>query len=106
MKTYVLKLTSALAIGGAICRAGSLVEVSELEAKNFLHRGKAVLATAADGVDHDQEDPNGQADTDLSKMSKAELLEFAKSNEIEVSDGMTKAQILEAIENATEKDAE
>lgn len=57
MKTYILKLVSAVAIQGAIARAGSLVGVSEVEAKNLLARGKAVLATAADG-DH------GDADSD------------------------------------------
>ena len=34
--TYVLKLTSAIAISGEVMKAGSLVEVSELEAKNLL----------------------------------------------------------------------
>lgn len=107
-KTYVLKLTSALVIAGAICRAGSLVEVSEAEAKNFLHRGKAVLATEADGVER-QPDPMAAGDTELSKFNKAELLAFAKENGVEVSDGMTKAQILDAIDAAgsagTEADA-
>lgn len=102
-KNYYLKLTSALVISGAICRAGSLVEVSEAEAKNFLHRGKAVLATEADGITVAQDDPNDQGEADLAKMNKAQLLEFAQDNGIEVSDGMTKAQLLEAIENASEK---
>jgi len=39
-----LKLTSAIAIGGAIVKAGEVIEVSETEAKSLLHRGKAVLA--------------------------------------------------------------
>ena len=48
MKTIVLKLTSAIVVGGQIVTAGSLVEVTEGEAKNLLARGKAVPATASD----------------------------------------------------------
>lgn len=40
-----LKLTSAVALGGSIRKAGALVEVSEPDARNLLDRGKAVLAT-------------------------------------------------------------
>ena len=43
-----LKVTSAFVIGGAIARAGELVEVTVTEAKSLLARGKAVLATEAD----------------------------------------------------------
>lgn len=50
MKTYTLKITSAVGIDGEIIRPGALVEVSESEAKNLLHRGKAVVATEADGA--------------------------------------------------------
>lgn len=43
-----LKLTSCIAVGGDIVRAGELVEVTDSEARDLLSRGKAVLATAAD----------------------------------------------------------
>jgi hypothetical protein len=97
-QTIFLVLTSAIAIDGGICRAGSLVEVSELEAKNFLHRGKARLATAEDGAPVDDE-PEA---LDLSKMSKAKLLDFCEASQITADDGMTKAEILAAIEAITE----
>lgn len=92
-QSVFLVLTSALVIDGEVIRAGTLVEVSEREAKNFLHRGKARLATEADGAPKSDEKP----ETDLSRMSKAQLLAFAESNEIEVSENMTKAEIIAAI---------
>ena len=49
-ESVFLKLTSAIAIDGAVVRAGSLVEVTQAEAKNLMHRGKAVLATERDGA--------------------------------------------------------
>lgn len=48
MKTYTLKLTAAIALAGAIVKAGSLVDVDEPVAKNLLHRGKARVATTED----------------------------------------------------------
>lgn len=48
MKTYPLKITSAVVIEGTIHKAGSIVEVEEKTAKLLLERGKAVLATADD----------------------------------------------------------
>ncbi len=94
-KNYVLKLTSALVISGVVCRAGELVEVSELEAKNFLARGKAELATVEDGAEEDQDEPG---DDDLSKLTKDQLLAKAKELEISIGSGATKAQIIEAIQ--------
>lgn len=47
-KLYALKLTAAVAIAGVMHRRDSVVEVDEALAKNLLHRGKAVLATAED----------------------------------------------------------
>lgn len=96
MKSYVLKLTCALAIDGQIHKPGSLVEVSEAEAKNFLHRGKAVLATEEDGVELQEE----QTGTDYSSWTKPALLEYAKTRGLEVASGMTKDQIIDVIEAA------
>lgn len=101
-KSIFLVLTSAIAIDGGICRKDSLVEVSEMEAKNLLARGKARLATADDGAPVDD---SSDELPDLSRFNKAQLLQFAAANEIEADEGMTKAQILEAIEAAT-KEAE
>ena len=96
MKSYVLKLTCALAIDGQIYKAGSLVEVSEAEAKNFLHRGKAVLATAEDGVELQE----AQTGTDYSSWTKPAMLDYAKQHGLEVASGMTKDQIIDVIEAA------
>ena len=96
MKSYVLKLTCAIAIDGQIHKAGSLVEVSEAEAKNFLHRGKAVLATAEDGVELQE----AQTGTDYSSWTKPAMLDYAKQHGLEVASGMTKDQIIDVIEAA------
>lgn len=91
-----LVLTSALVIKGAICRAGTLVEVTEAQAVNFLQRGKARLATEKDGA------PAAEAasdeEIDLSRCNKAELLQFCADNGFEVDESMTKAEILKHIE--------
>lgn len=101
MKNYVLKLTSAIVVDGEIVRAGNLVELSEPEAKNLLGRGKAVLATAADGYDGDAvEETSG---VDLSRLNKVQLQDIAKGHEIKFTDLTTKAELIAAIE---EKEAE
>lgn len=105
MKSYVLKLTSAIAVDGEIIRAGSLVELSEPEAKNLLGRGKAVLATAADGYHGADDGEDETSGVDLSKLNKAQLQEIAKGHGIEFEDSTTKAQLVAAIE-AKEADAE
>jgi ribosomal protein L9 len=46
-----LVITSAVAIDGELAKANSIVEVSDAEARNLLHRGKARLATEADGIE-------------------------------------------------------
>lgn len=100
-KTYFLKLTSALVIDGVVCKAGQLVEVIEQEAKNFLHRGKAELASAEDlqaaGIELPAEDDDSE---DLSKLTKPKLLELAKERGVSIGDAASKAQIIEAIEAA------
>lgn len=86
--TYVLKLTSAIAVDGEVMKAGSLVEVSEIEAKNLLSRGKAELHGEQKG-----------APRDLNALNKDELRDLAEQLQITVTDKMTKAQLLEAIEH-------
>lgn len=102
MKSYILKVVSAIAVGGEIVpaskpgKAPNLIEVSEAEAKNLLHRGKAVLATEEDGVELQEE----QTCTDYSSWTKPALLEYAKPRGLEVASGMTKDQIIGVIEAA------
>lgn len=104
MKSYVLKLTSAIVVDGGIVKAGALVELSEAEAKNLLSRGKATLATAADGYDGNDDDVETSG-VDLSRLNKTQLQEIAKGHEIAFEDSTTKAQLIAAIE-AKEADAE
>lgn len=91
MKSVLLKLTSAIVIAGAIAKAGEVVEVTELEAKNLLARGKGVL---------NDEQPADEVDLDLSRKTKDQLLEIADNLEIEGAAKMNKAQLIEAIEAA------
>lgn len=98
MKSYFLKLTSAIVIDGKIVTRGAIVEVNEREAKNFLARGKAVLATVEDGIEPDDEPANDdEPQVDLTRLNKAQLVEVAKSKGIEGADGMTKAELFDAI---------
>ncbi|USZ80535.1 hypothetical protein MQ4_06 [Serratia phage MQ-4] len=92
-KSIVLKLTSAIVVDGEVMPKDSLVELSEAEAKNLLHRGKAVL--------HDVQ-PASDEDTDITKMNKDQLIDIANQMEIDGADKMTKAQLIEAITAAGE----
>lgn len=98
MKSYVLKLTSAIVVDGGIVKAGQLVELSGPEAKNLLSRGKAVLATADDGYHGDDEDET--SGVDLSKLNKTQLQEIAKGHGVDFEESTTKAQLIAAIEEA------
>jgi len=91
MKSVLLKLTSAIAINGSIAKAGEVVEVTELEAKNLLSRGKGELHG---------EQPAHDDDLDIGKMTKDQLLEIAEQMEIEGAAKLNKAQLIEAIEAA------
>jgi hypothetical protein len=99
MKSVLIKLTSAIAIAGAIAKAGEVVEVTELEAKNLLARGKGVL---------NDEQPVQDDDLAIEKMTKDQLVDIADQMEIEGVAKMTKAQLIEAITAAgeTKEDAE
>lgn len=97
MKTYTLKLTSAMVIAGGVVRAGTTVELDQATAKDFLRRGKAELISAPAEAEQPAQD---DAEVDLSKLNKAQLVEVAEQLNIEGAAGMTKAELLEAIENA------
>lgn len=62
-KSVFLKVCSAFMVGGQIAKIGDIVEVNETDAKDLLHRGKAILATAADvpGSEQDAEIPEQEA---------------------------------------------
>lgn len=61
-KSVFLKVTSAFMLGGAMAKAGEVVEVTNTEAKDLLSRGKAVLAVLdpADQLDEAVEVPAGE----------------------------------------------
>lgn len=85
-KQVKLKITSAIAIGGEIKPAGSVVTVPEGLAKNLMHRGRAELVTAAgDG---------------LGDKTVAELKVIAEELEIDGAANMKKGTLIEAIEAA------
>lgn len=45
-KTVELQATAAFVMGGEIVRPGAVITVADALARNLLHRGRAVLATA------------------------------------------------------------
>ena len=110
-QSVFLVITAAVVISGTIAPAGSIVEVTEGEAKDLLARGKARLATAEDGVDLNAVSSAGQEgggaagggeeQVALSKLNKAQLVEAAKAlGVISVGEANTKAEIIAAIEAA------
>ena len=48
MASEILKLSSAIALGGKIVRAGSLIEVTGNQGRHLRERGKAVFASETD----------------------------------------------------------
>lgn len=85
-KLVNLKITSAIAIGGEIKTAGTIVNVPEELAKNLMHRGRAELATAAgDG---------------LGDKTVPELKAIAEELEIDGAANMKKGALIKAIEVA------
>jgi hypothetical protein len=92
-ETFVLKLTSAIVMDGEIITKDNLVEVTEREAKNLLARGKAVLA----------DDKESKAATaDLNDMTVDALRKIADDAGVEGYRDMKKAELIQAIEAATE----
>ncbi|MFG6082321.1 hypothetical protein ACEUZ9_002966 [Paracoccus litorisediminis] len=83
-KTFKVKLSSAVVVGGVPTRAGSVVEVDETMARRLLDNGKAELATAAD-VDVGPSDEPGTPDesetaTPKNNRAKPKAADAAQSN--------------------------
>lgn len=101
-KTYDIKITSAIAIGGKIIPAGEIVAVDERTAKNLLHRGKGELPQGGADPRRKAGPISTQAapgdEKPLAEHTVAELKEIAAELEIEGADGMKKAELIEAIE--------
>ena len=94
--TVVIALTSAVAIDGEIRVAGEEVEVDQELAKDLLTRGRGVLV-------EDDSSQIGDDEIDLSKMTKAQLVEFAMQEyELELDASLTKDKLIEEIQTAAE----
>lgn len=92
---FLVALASVM-VGGEMATSGTLMEVTDAEARNLLHRGKARLATDDDHAE--QPDALQAPALDLTKMTKAELLEHAAALMIADADKLTKPQIIEALQ--------
>lgn len=96
-------------IGGKVYQPGETISASA-EDIAWLVEQEAVSTTASDlpQLDHDQDGEPGGSFADeppaLTGKNKAELLEIAAAEGVDVSDEMTKAEIVEAIELGREAD--
>lgn len=118
-KTLIIELTSAIVWGGQIAPAGTEIEVTEIEARHFMQRGKAVLAegevlslgagpfTTAQTSGETGSDvvPTSPLNTvDLSKMTVEQLQEWAKAKSFTVT-GTKKADIQKELQDQLDYEA-
>lgn len=90
MKKFDFKLSSAIVHDGEIMAPGSVVSLSEKEAKNLLRRGKGELLTA----------PVGEpVDVDLSKLTVDALRDMATDLGITNVRDLKKSDLILAIED-------
>jgi hypothetical protein len=88
-KLVLITILSTIFVRGEMFKVGDEVEVNEREAKELINRG-----VAADEAEVEIEEDTTKP---IEKMNKQELLDYAAELEVEVEEGMTKAQIIEAI---------
>lgn len=102
---FDLKLLAAVAIGGQIKRAGSVVRVGKRNALDLLRRGKAVVATAEDRPADEADEVAGHiagvvgADgtvTQLADMPEDELKQLASDMGVD-TEGKDATALAEAI---------
>lgn len=99
-KTIVIELTGAIVWGGVIQPAGTEIEVTEIEARHFMQRGKAKLAEGESlelgkggltvetltGNNLSGADPTSPLnEIDLTKLTIDQLLEWAKAKSFTVT---------------------
>jgi hypothetical protein len=92
----IIKGGGSVMIGGEIIsKIGDLPETEEslAAAESDLEARKAKAASSGSGDDETGE-------TDLETMTKAQLVEFAKANDIEIKSSASKEEIRQAIEEA------
>ena len=68
-KSIFLVLLSALGVAGELLKAGTLVEVSNADAKNLLHRNKARVAREDDGAPAGQDEEDDFSESDLAEAA-------------------------------------
>lgn len=102
MNQVVIKLTSAVVIGGKLCLPGEEVEVSQKLAVDLLHRGRGTLVQADEPLSADGDNDDV---VDLTKLTKAQLVEQATAWHIDGADTMTKQQLIDAILAAAQQEA-
>lgn len=105
-KSIVVELTGAVVFGGQIQPAGTEIEVTEIEARQLMHRGKAKLAegeeltlgnaqalttqTISGGVSASGQETAPLNTVDLSKMTIEQLNEYARAKSYTISPQNTK----------------
>lgn len=119
-KSIVIELTSAIVWGGQIQPAGTEIEVTEIEARHYMQRGKAVLAKGEE-LQLGNAQPlttqtisggslNGQETAplntvDLSKLTVEQLHEYARAKSFTISPGTTKkADIQKELQDQLDRD--
>lgn len=87
-------LTSAVVIGGEIHKKDQEVLVEHALAQDLLRRGRCTLA---DVVVDDESTATSDDEIDLSTLTKPQLLEQATAYQVQVSEDMSEAEIIDAI---------
>jgi len=78
-ETVFLVVTSAFVLSGEIAEMGEIVEVTDTEARDFLRRGMARVATADDGIPDDE--PEAETDVDDDTDADGNAPKLTKSQE-------------------------
>ncbi|MEN8282611.1 hypothetical protein [Acinetobacter gerneri] len=88
-KLVLIALTTAVVFDGVIRKAGEQIEVEEQMAKELLYRGRGTLV---------ESDSDEDEEVELAKMTKAQLIEFAKNEyQTDLDTSLNKDQLIEAI---------
>lgn len=120
-KSIVIQLTGAIVWGGVIQPAGTEIEVTEIEARHFMQRGKAKLAegevlelgnaqplttqTINGGVSANGQETAPLNNVDLSKLTIEQLHEYARAKSFTISPSSTKkADIQKELQEQLDRD--
>lgn len=105
-----LVLTSAIGIRGEVIPAGKLIEVPDAAAKDLLRRGKARLATEADGTPSAGDDDGAADEAAAAAALEAATARAMKDHELDAEawaalSDKKRAALLKAAADAIAKDA-